>query len=80
MTTPPLPRPANDTPGKPWSEREFGECCYAIGGWGAGTLVCAAASEGAYCPAHRRRLDESWANANKRYSKSLLKALRMAAE
>lgn len=37
---------------KLWSERDFGECCYALSGVGPDTMVCAAPCVGSYCGAH----------------------------
>jgi hypothetical protein len=43
--------------GRPWLEREPGECAYPIRGEGVELISCAqAAKRGGYCAAHRRAM------------------------
>lgn len=60
---------------KLWSERDFDECCYAVGGHGNGTMVCAKPSRGSYCDAHLKELHAYFAYAPKaRVVKAQVKA------
>lgn len=59
--SPDKPLPASKAPlaainPKPWAQRQFGECCFPVGGEGADTMSCCnpapKSSAWNYCPAH----------------------------
>jgi hypothetical protein len=39
--------------GRVWTERKFGECAFPVGGVGADTRSCCAATTGVYCDHHQ---------------------------
>lgn len=48
---------------KLWNERDFDECCYAVSGKGAKTMVCATPCRGSYCETHLAELQADFAEA-----------------